>query len=71
MGFPCAVTTDLNHYLNRIDDADRREAAITALVTDLVEEYRETALREAERIINEGCQRCYGSGCRACEGGEE
>lgn len=71
MGFPCLVTRDLDRYLDRIDDADRREAAITALVTDMVEAYRETAMIEAEKIINEGCQNCYGSGCRKCEGYEE
>lgn len=67
MGFPCAVTRDLDNYLGRIDRADRREAAIQEVFEDLMAEYREAALREATKIIDEGCQYCFGGGCRRCE----
>ncbi len=71
MGFPCAVESDLNRYLAAIDREDRREAAIAEVFATLMAEYTAQARREAENIINDGCQSCYGSGCRKCEGNEE
>lgn len=63
----CAVSRDLEAYLDMLDDADRREAAVQEVFNSLMEEYTAQAKIEAEAIIKAGCQHCYSRGCRKCE----